>query len=49
MASTKSAIATATGVSSISIIRLSGDMALSIAKQITQKDDIQPRIAHLSS
>ncbi len=49
MASTITAIATATGVSSISIIRVSGEDALTIAKKITQKNDIEPRMAHLSS
>ena len=49
MSKTIVAIATATGISSISIIRLSGDMALSIAKKITKNLDIQPRIAHLTS
>jgi len=49
MSKTIVAIATATGVSSISIIRLSGDMSLSIAKKITQNLNIQPRVAHLSS
>ena len=49
MSQTIVAIATATGISSISIIRLSGDMALSIAKKITNNLDIKPRIAHLSS
>ncbi|NOZ91313.1 MAG: tRNA uridine-5-carboxymethylaminomethyl(34) synthesis GTPase MnmE [Epsilonproteobacteria bacterium] len=49
MASTISAIATASGVSSISIIRVSGDIALDIAKQITKKEQIQPRVANLLS
>jgi tRNA modification GTPase len=49
MASTITAIATATGVSSISIVRVSGDLALTIGKQITQKEDIEPRVAYLSS
>jgi tRNA modification GTPase len=47
--STISAIATATGVSSISIIRVSGEKALLIAKKITKKENIQPRIANLFS
>ncbi len=49
MARTIVAIATASGISSISIIRLSGDKSLEIAKKITQNLDIQPRIAHLAS
>jgi tRNA modification GTPase len=49
MSSTIVAIATASGVSSISIVRVSGDNALSLAKQITQKDNIKPRVAHLCS
>ena len=49
MAKTIVAIATASGVSSISIIRLSGDKSLEIAKKITQNLNIQPRIAHLTS
>ncbi len=43
------AIATASGISSISIIRVSGDMALTLAKKISQKADITPRYAHLTS
>lgn len=42
------AIATASGVGAISIIRLSGPEALSIAKKITQKESLTPRYAHLS-
>jgi tRNA modification GTPase len=49
MASTISAIATASGISSISIVRVSGDNALLIAKKITKKDRIEPRVAHLFS
>jgi tRNA modification GTPase len=50
MASTIAAIATATGTSSISIIRVSGEDALAIAYKITQKkESIKPRIAYLSS
>ncbi|SHO81421.1 GTPase and tRNA-U34 5-formylation enzyme TrmE [hydrothermal vent metagenome] len=49
MASTIVAIATASGLSSISIIRLSGDNALTIAKKISKKDTITPRYATLSS
>ncbi|SFV53572.1 GTPase and tRNA-U34 5-formylation enzyme TrmE [hydrothermal vent metagenome] len=43
------AIATAHGVSSISIIRVSGDAALSIAYQISKLHSITPRYAHLTS
>jgi len=43
------AIATAQGVSSISIIRVSGDAALSIAHKISHFDEIIPRHAHLTS
>lgn len=43
------AIATAHGVSSISIIRVSGDAALSIAHKISHLDKITPRYAHLTS
>jgi len=49
MSSTIVAIATASGLSSISIIRLSGDNALSIAKKISKKSEITPRYATLSS
>ncbi len=42
------AIATAHGVSSISIIRVSGDAALDIAKKISHLDRIKPRFAHLT-
>ncbi len=43
------AIATAYGVSSISIIRVSGGASLSIAKKISKLNDITPRYAHLTS
>ena len=49
MAETIVAIATAHGVSSISIIRLSGDEALSIARKMTKRENIPPREAILSS
>ena len=49
MSSTIVAIATASGLSSISIIRLSGDNALSIAQKISKRDKIIPRYATLSS
>jgi len=43
------AIATAHGVSSISIIRVSGEKALYIAKKISKLQNIIPRHAHLTS
>jgi len=43
------AIATAHGVSSISIIRVSGGAALEIAQKISHLDKITPRYAHLTS
>ncbi len=43
------AIATASGVASISIVRLSGSQALSIALHIAQKEHFIPRYATLSS
>lgn len=43
------AIATANGVGSISIVRLSGNKALDIAKSITKRDNLAPRYAHLTS
>jgi tRNA modification GTPase len=43
------AIATANGIGSISILRISGPKALEIAKKITKKDDFQPRLATLST
>ncbi len=43
------AIATAHGVSSISIIRVSGDAALEIAHKISHLEQIIPRHAHLTS
>ncbi len=49
MNSTIAAIATANGISSISIIRVSGSKALEIAKKISKKDIITPRLATLSS
>lgn len=42
------AIATANGIGSIGIVRLSGCEALAIAKKISLKKDIQPRLATLS-
>ncbi len=43
------AIATAHGVSSISIIRVSGEAALFVAKKISKLQNITPRYAHLTS
>ncbi|PHS37230.1 MAG: tRNA uridine-5-carboxymethylaminomethyl(34) synthesis GTPase MnmE [Sulfurovum sp.] len=43
------AIATAHGVASISIIRVSGDAALEIAHKISHLENITPRHAHLTS
>ncbi len=43
------AIATAHGVSSISIIRVSGDASLEIAKKLSHLENIKPRYAHLTS
>ena len=44
---TISAIATANGIGSIAIIRISGDKALDIAKKLTKKDNFNPRYATL--
>jgi len=49
MSKTIAAIATASGISSISIIRLSGELSLSIAKKITKRATLDIRVAHLSS
>ncbi len=46
---TITAIATANGVGSISIVRVSGKHALAIAKKLTCKTDFQPRYATLSN
>ncbi|WP_121627839.1 tRNA uridine-5-carboxymethylaminomethyl(34) synthesis GTPase MnmE [Poseidonibacter antarcticus] len=43
------AIATANGIGSISIVRLSGINALSIASKITKRTNLKPRLASLSS
>ena len=43
------AIATAHGVSSISIIRVSGDASLEIAKKLSHLENIKARYAHLTS
>ncbi|MFT7003622.1 MAG: tRNA modification GTPase [Sulfurimonas sp.] len=46
---TISAIATANGIGSIAIIRISGDSALEIAKKLTQKKEFSPRYATLTT
>jgi len=46
---TIAAIATANGIGSIAIIRISGDEALSIAKKLTRKKDFTPRYATLTN
>ncbi|AJC86056.1 tRNA uridine-5-carboxymethylaminomethyl(34) synthesis GTPase MnmE [Campylobacter sp. RM16704] len=47
MNDTIAAIATAYGIGSISIIRLSGSNSLNLAQKITQKKELKPRYAHL--
>ncbi|OIP56826.1 MAG: tRNA uridine-5-carboxymethylaminomethyl(34) synthesis GTPase MnmE [Helicobacteraceae bacterium CG2_30_36_10] len=49
MTDTISAIATANGIGSIAIIRISGDRALQIAKSLTKKEDFSPRYATLTN
>ncbi|QSZ42470.1 tRNA uridine-5-carboxymethylaminomethyl(34) synthesis GTPase MnmE [Sulfurimonas aquatica] len=49
MSDTITAIATANGIGSISIIRISGDKALEIAKNITKKDNFKTRYATLTN
>jgi tRNA modification GTPase len=49
MSTTIAAVATAHGIGSISIIRLSGDNALQIAAKITQDKPLKPRYATLST
>ena len=46
---TISAIATANGIGSIAIIRLSGSKALDIAKELSQKNTFAPRYATLTN
>jgi len=46
---TISAIATANGIGSIAIIRLSGEKALDIAKKLSHKDNFSPRYATLTN
>ena len=49
MADTITAIATAHGIASISIIRVSGPRALEVAQKLSKQNDITPRHAHLTS
>jgi len=49
MHNTIAAIATAYGVSSISIVRVSGEGALEIAKKLSHLEVLKPRYAHLAS
>jgi len=49
MRDTISAIATANGIGSIAIIRVSGDRALEVAKKLTKKENLTPRYATLSN
>jgi len=49
MADTIVAIATASGLASISIVRVSGTKALELAYKLTHKSSLSPRVAHLSS
>jgi len=49
MSSTITAIATATSISSISIVRVSGSRALEIARKITKKEDLKERYVNLLS
>jgi len=43
------AIATANGIGSISIVRLSGPSALKIALELSKKKELKPRLATLDS
>ncbi|WP_456383747.1 tRNA uridine-5-carboxymethylaminomethyl(34) synthesis GTPase MnmE [Hydrogenimonas sp.] len=47
MSDTIAAVATASGIGSVAIVRLSGKKALSIAKGVTKRDSLTPRHAHL--
>ena len=49
MTDTICAIATANGIGSIAIVRISGDKALDIAKNLTKKENLSPRYATLSN
>lgn len=46
---TIAAVATANGIGSIAIIRISGPKALDIVKKLSKKEDFTPRYAHLST
>ena len=46
---TISAVATANGIGSIAIIRISGDKALGIAKKLTRNKNLNPRYATLTN
>lgn len=46
---TIAAVATANGIGSIAIIRISGARALDIVKKLSKKEDFTPRYAHLST
>jgi tRNA modification GTPase len=46
---TITAVATANGIGSIAIIRISGDKALEIAKTLSKKNDFSPRHATLTT
>jgi len=47
MSDTIAAVATANGVGSVAIVRISGNDALCVAKKIAKRDDFTPRYAHL--
>ena len=49
MTDTITAIATANGIGSIAIVRISGDRALEIAKKLSKQDDFKPRYATLTN
>ena len=49
MNDTISAIATANGIGSIAIIRISGDKAIDVAKKLTKRDSFSPRYATLTN
>ncbi|WOE68748.1 tRNA uridine-5-carboxymethylaminomethyl(34) synthesis GTPase MnmE [Hydrogenimonas thermophila] len=49
MSDTIAAVATASGVGSVAIVRVSGDNALDITKKVTKRETFSPRYAHLSS
>ena len=48
MNETIAAVATAGGIGSVAIVRLSGDKALDIAKKITKRSSFTPRYATLT-